>query len=94
MSQNHLIILIPNTKSMIETISPVRLESQIALKEESNHFCTACSSLFHLRISSFILSNISIFASIAIPIDRTSPAILASVRTIPAYFKIAKIITT
>ena len=44
--------------------------------------------------SSFILSKIRIFASIAIPIERTKPAIEASVNTTQNCFKTASIIAT
>lgn len=85
---------IQNIKSMIETISPVIFASHIAEKELSNPSFTAASIFFCVLNLSLILSKIMIFASIAIPIDNTKPAIDASVNTIQNCFKIASVIAT
>jgi len=75
------------------TMRPVMFASQMAEKDLSNHILCASLRVFRFLISSFILSKIKILASIAIPIERTSHAILASVRTIQNCFNIASVIT-
>ena len=92
MKPNHLIIFIPNIKRIPATINPVILASQIAEKDLSNHICTASLNFSHFLNSSFILSKMMIFASIAIPIESTNHAIDARVKTIPNCFNIASVI--
>gem|GEM_PF-621264 len=79
---NHLIIFTQKINKIIEIISPVILESHIADQELSNQICIdfflSCFKLF--LNSSFILSKIKILASIAIPIDKISPATEARVK--------------
>ena len=65
-------------------MNPVRLLSQIADHDFLNHLLLASLSEVVFLNSSFILSNISIFASIVIPIESMSHATEASVRTIPS----------
>jgi hypothetical protein len=93
MNQNPLIRFIPNTKRMRATIRPVIFASQIAENDLSNHIFTDSRIVFHCLSSSFTLSNMRIFASIAIPIERTKPAIEARVRTTQNCFKIANVMT-
>lgn len=90
-SQNHLIILIPNINRINETISPVILESQIAEKDCWKPIFCASSNFFPFRSSSFILSNIKTFASMAIPIESTSQPREASVCTTQNCFKTASV---
>jgi len=52
----------------------------------------ASSNHFHVFNSFFILSNIRIFASIAIPTDNINQAIEARVNTIPSIFTIVSTI--
>lgn len=80
MRPNHLIIFIQNIISMIEVINQVKWVSQIADHDLSNQSFIALSSLCHNVNSSFILANINIFESIAIPTESISPAIEARVR--------------
>lgn len=75
-------------------IIPVICVSQIAENDPENQIRSASSSFSPFRSSSFIRSKIKIFASIAIPIESTSPAIEASVRTTQNCFKIARVATT
>jgi hypothetical protein len=91
-NQNPLIILIPNIKRIAATISPVIFASQIAENDLSNHVLTASLRSAHFLSSSFTLSNMSIFASIAIPIESTNPAIEARVNTTPNCLSIASVI--
>ena len=93
MNPNHLIRFIQNIKRIMATMRPVMFASQMAEKDLSNHILCASLRVFPFLISSFILSKIKILASIAIPIERTSHAILASVRTIQNCFNIASVIT-
>jgi hypothetical protein len=85
-NQNHLIIFIPKTKSIIEVINQVKCVSQIADQDLSNHFFTALSSLCQSANSSLILANINMFESIAIHIDSISQAIEARVKVIQIAF--------
>lgn len=80
-NQNHLIILIQKINSISETNNHVKLESQIADQDLLNHISVESRRLFHFLISSFILSNMRIFASIAIQIDKINHAIDARVNT-------------
>jgi len=75
---------------MKATINPVICPSHIALNDCSNPSFKALSIFAPSLISSFILSKISIFASIAIPIERIRPAIEARVRIIPKNFTTAR----
>jgi len=86
-------MLIPKIKRIPATIRPVIFASHIAENDFSKPILTASLSFSHFFISSFTLSNIKIFASIAIPIESTSPAIEARVRTIPNCLRIASVIT-
>jgi len=81
-----LIIFTQNINNIRATISHVKLESQMAVHDFLNPIVVASSNFFHFFTSSLILSNISIFASIAIPIDRIKPAMDARVRTIHNVF--------
>ena len=90
---NPLIILIPNINSIVATMKPVTFESHIALHDLLNQVFTAFSKSFHSLSSALTLSNMSIFASIAIPTESIRPAIEASVRTIPKVLRIARTIT-
>jgi hypothetical protein len=92
-NQNPFIILIPKIKRIHATIRPVILASHIAENDFSNPIFTDFLRFSHVLSSSFILSNMRIFASIAIPIDNTSPAIEARVRTTPNCLRIASVIT-
>jgi len=74
-------------------MKPVTFESHIALHDLSNHTFTALSRSFPSLISALTLSNISIFASIAIPTESMRPAIEARVSTIPKVLSIASTIT-
>jgi hypothetical protein len=87
---NHFIIFTQKINSIIEIISHVTFESHIADHDFTNQILIDFSKLFHIFNSSFILSNISILASIAIPIDKISPAIDAKVKTIHNNFIIDK----
>jgi hypothetical protein len=76
------------------TIRPVTFESQIADQDFLNQIFAALEVFSQFDNSSRILSKIKILASIAIQIERISPAIEASVSVIQRYLTIAKIITT
>jgi hypothetical protein len=81
-NQNHLIIFIQKTNNIIATTNPVTFESHIADHDFLNHILQALCIFSQFFNSSLILSNINIFASIAIPIDNINHAIDAIVKTI------------
>jgi hypothetical protein len=72
------------------TKNQVTFESQIADQDFLNQILLASKRFFHHFISSLILSNISILASIAIQIDNIRPAIDARVNVIPSHLIMAK----
>jgi len=88
-SQNHLIIFIQKINKIKAIIRPVRLLSHIADQDLPNHSSTDFLSLCPSLILSLILSKISIFASIAIPIESINQAIEARVKTTQNAFTIA-----
>ena len=71
---------------MIAEVSDVICESQIAVQDLSKPIVIECSRFFPSRSASRIRSKIRIFASIARPIERITPAIEARVRTTPVIF--------
>lgn len=71
-------------------VKEVMCESQIADQDFPNPTIIAFSTSTPLRSSSFVRSNIRIFASMASQIERMIPAIEARVRTIPNDFTIAR----
>ena len=91
-AQNHFIIFIPKINKISATKSQVIFESQIAVQECLNQVFIASFIFFHCWNSYFILSNIRIFASIAIQIDIINQAIEARVKTIQSAFTINKTI--
>jgi hypothetical protein len=91
---NPLIRFTQNINNIIATINHVKFESQIADHDCLKPIAVASLSFFHFVISTLILSNIRIFASIAIPIDNIKPAIDASVNTIQSVLIIDNTITT
>ncbi|MDP3380792.1 MAG: hypothetical protein Q8S84_04660 [bacterium] len=72
------------------TNNQVIFESQIADQDHLNHIFIDSVILFQFLNSSFNLSNINIFASIAIQTDNISQATEAKVNTIPKDLTIAK----
>ena len=68
----------PKFQSTTATISVVRFESIIATSARLNPLSIAFLRLLPLLNSSFILSNIIIFASTAMPIESIIPAIPGS----------------
>lgn len=93
-SQKPFIIFIPNINNIKATINQVRLASHIAENDCVNQSSTASLSFFLFLNSSFMRSNISMLASIAIPRDSTSHAIDASVRTTENCLSIKSTMTT
>ncbi len=91
---NPLIRLIQNTNRIIATMSPVTFESHIADHDFLNQVLAALVRDSHFFNSSLILSNIKILASIAIPIERISPAIEARVSVIHRIFTMKRMIAT
>ena len=91
---NHLIIFTQKMNRISATMIQVIFESQIADHDFSNHSLIALSNFCPEAIASLILSNIKIFASIAIQTESISPAIPANVRTIQNAFTIARIRVT
>jgi hypothetical protein len=71
----------------------VKLESQIADHDFLNQTSVESKTVSHFFNSSLILSNINIFASIAIHIDKIKPAIEAKVKVIHKTLTIDNIIT-
>ncbi len=67
----------------------VTFESRMAEKARENPWLTTAWVVFPSRDSSFILSNISTFASTAIPMVRTRPAMAERVRVNPNTERIA-----
>ena len=72
---NPLIVPIPDKYSTTQVMIVVTLESRIAEKAFLKPESTDAFIVFPRFISSFILSNMITFASTAIPIERTIPAI-------------------
>ncbi|MDR3150156.1 MAG: hypothetical protein LBU14_00505 [Candidatus Peribacteria bacterium] len=85
------IIFIQNTKSIIAVIIHVKFESQIADQDSLNQASVASNIVSQSFNFSIILSNIKIFASIAIHIDNITHAIAAIVNTTQQTFAIANI---
>jgi hypothetical protein len=79
---NHLIIEVQNQIRIAQVIKDEIFESLIDVHALSNQISTDCKRFFQDILSSFILSNIRIFASTAIHIESMIQAIQASVKTI------------
>jgi hypothetical protein len=87
-------MFIQKINNIVATIKPVTFESHIADQDFLNQIFVAEIIFSHDFNSSCILSNISIFASIAIQTDRINPAIEARVKVIPKILTINRIINT
>ena len=75
--------LVPNQYKIIEVIILEALESRIDIQARENPSSTAAPRFRPARSSSLIRSNIRIFASTAIPMERINPAMPAAVRVTP-----------
>ncbi|MDF1682644.1 MAG: hypothetical protein P1U46_02725 [Patescibacteria group bacterium] len=93
-SQKPFIRFIQNINNINATINQVIFESHIAVQDFLNHISVAESISLPFFNSSLTLSNISIFASIAIQIESIRPAIEAKVSTIEKIFTINNIAKT
>ncbi|MDR2640509.1 MAG: hypothetical protein LBC61_04260 [Candidatus Peribacteria bacterium] len=89
-SPKPFIIFIQNTNKIKATKSPVKFESQIADQDSLNQKSVESKILYPSLNFSLTLSNINIFASIAIQMDNITQAIEAIVSTIQNIFTIAK----
>ena len=81
---------VPNQKRIIAVMMEEMFESRIESHARENPSCIESLRDFPLFSSSFILSNIKMFASTAIPIERINPAIPAAVSVTGISLKIAK----
>src|SRR3990167_2674485 len=77
---NPLTIEVPKAYSIVAVISEETFEAQIDDQARLNPKSRALTFDLPQRSSSFILSNIKILASTAIPIDKINPAIPAKVK--------------
>ena len=92
MTRGAAMILLPNQKRMMQVMRVEKLPSRIAGQARLKPASTAALRVFPDLSSSFILSKISILASMAIPMERMKAATWARVRVTGTILKMVSII--